>query len=124
VKDSVDIADVRYAVVEVPRIEGGCDRFVVAYPHENCLYDLIASPRIVACGFASREAAAAVAEAHALKATIQNCVPCGSETDQTLRSLRRFFVDFYNDAVAAAILMFSSRNIISSAIRTFLAVSF
>jgi hypothetical protein len=44
VKDLVDIADVRYAVVEVPRIEGGCDRFVVAYPNENCLYDLIASP--------------------------------------------------------------------------------
>jgi hypothetical protein len=65
VKDSVDIADVRYAVVEVPRTEGGCDRVVVAYPHANCLYDLIVSPRIVACGFACREAATAVAAAHA-----------------------------------------------------------
>jgi hypothetical protein len=65
VKDSVDIADVRYAVVEVPRTEGGCDRLVVAYPHENCLYDLIASPRIVTCGFSSREVAAAVVETHA-----------------------------------------------------------
>jgi hypothetical protein len=132
---SVDVADVRYAVLEVPQTEGGSERFVVAYPNENCLYDVIAAPRILACGLSSREAAAGVAETRALTATTRNYVPSvtvlelywperQSDTDQTLRSLRRFFVAIYNDAVSATILMFSSRNMISSAIRTFLAVTF
>jgi hypothetical protein len=47
VKESVDIADVRYAVLEVPRTEGGSERFVVAYPNEDRLYDVIAASRIV-----------------------------------------------------------------------------
>jgi hypothetical protein len=143
VKESVDIADVRYALLEVPRTEGGSERFVVGYPNETCLYDVIAAPRIVACGFCSRAAAAGVAETRALTATTRNNVPSvtvleraqeylhalywperRSDTDQTLRSLRRFFAAIYNNAVSATILMFSSRNMISSAIRTFLLVSF
>ena len=139
-KESVDIADVRYAVLEVPRTGGGSERFVVAYPNENCLHDIIAAPRIVACGFSSREAAAGIPETRALTATTQNHVPKvtvleraqehqhgwperRSDTDPAFLLVRRFFVAFYNDAVAAAILMFSSRNIVSSAIRTFLAAS-
>ena len=140
-KESVDIADVRYAVLEVPRTEGGSERFVVAYPNPNCLYEVIAAPRIVAHGFSSREAAAGVRETRALTAATQNHAPKVTvleraqehqhgwperplDTDPVFRLTRRFFVAFYNDAVAAAILMFSSRNIVSSAIRTFLAVSF
>ena len=142
-KESVDIADVRYAVLEVPRTEGGSERFVVAYPNENCLHDVIAASRIVACGFSSREVAVASTKARVSTATKQNHVPEAtvvkrggehqhelhwperrSDADPVLRLIPRFFVAFYNDAVAAAILMFSSRNIISSAIRTFLAVSF
>jgi len=141
VKESVDIADVRYAVLEVPRTEGGSQGFVVAYPNENCLYDVIAAPRIVACGFSSREAAAGILETRVLTATTQNHVPKvtvlesaqkhqhgwpeqRSDKDPALRLIRRFLVALYNDAVAAAILIFSSKNIVSSAIRTFLAVSF
>ena len=142
-KESVDIADVRYAVLEVPRTEGGSERFVVAYPNEDCLYGVIAAPRIVAFGFSSREAAEGVPETRVLTATTQKHVPRAtvlessqehqhglhwperrSNTDPALLVIRRFLVAFYNDAVTAAILMFSSRNIISSAIRTFLAVSF
>ena len=137
-KELVDIAGVRYAVLEVPRTEGGSERFVVVYRNENCLYEVIAAPRIIACGFPSREAAAGVPETRALTATTQNHAPKVTvferaqehqhgwrpDTDPALRLVRRFFVAFYNDAVTAAILMFSSRNFISSAIRTFLAVSF
>lgn len=142
-KQSIDITDVRYAVLEAVRTEGGPDRFVVAYSNEKCLYDVIAAPRIVACGFSSREAAAGVAETRVLTATTQNHVPSitvlqraqehqhgrnwpeqRSDTNPTLRLIRRFFVAFYNHAVATTIFMFSSRNIISSAIRTFLAISF
>jgi hypothetical protein len=143
VNDSVDVADVRYAVLEVPRTQGGSECFVVAYPSENCLYGIIAASRIVECGFSSREAAVASTKARVSRATKQNHVPKAtvvkrggqhghelhwrerrSDADPVLRLIRRFFVAFYNDAVAAAILMFSSKNIIPSAIRTFLAVSF
>jgi hypothetical protein len=143
VKESVDVAEVRYAVLEVPRTEGGSECFVVAYLNEDCLYDVVAASRIVECGFSSREAAVASTKARVPRATKQNHVPKAtivkragqhqhelhwperrSDADPFLRLIRRFFVAFYNDSVAAAILMFSSRNIISSAIRTFLAVSF
>ena len=141
--ESVDVAQVRYAVLEVPRTEGGSECFVVAYPNEDCLYDVIAASRIVECGFSSREAAVGSTRARVSRATKQNHVPKAtvakraaqhhhelrwperrSDTDPALRLIRRFFVAFYNDVVAAAILIFSSRNIASSAIRTFLAVSF
>jgi hypothetical protein len=67
VQESADIADVRYAVLEVPRIEGGSERFLVAYPNEDCLYDVIAASRIVGHGFSSREAAAASIKTHRLE---------------------------------------------------------
>jgi hypothetical protein len=143
VKESVDIADVRYAVLEVPRTGGGSERFVVAYPNENCLHDIIAAPRIVEFGFSSRQAAVASTKTRILTTTehkhVSGTTALGraqehqhllhwperrSDTGPALRLIRRFFVAFYNDAVTAAILMFSSRNIVSSAIRTFLAVSF
>jgi hypothetical protein len=142
-KESVDVADVRYAVLETLRSEGGSERFVVAYPNEDCLHDVIAAPRIVAFGFSSREAAVASTETrvstapepkHAPRVTVVERArehqyglrwqERRSDADPALRLIRRFLVAFYSDAVAATILIFSSRNIISSAIRTFLAVSF
>jgi hypothetical protein len=141
VKESVDIADVRYAVLEVPRTEGGSERFVVAYPNEDRLYDVIAASRIVGCGFSSREAALASSEVRFSTATEHkqvsrapvveraakhqhglHCPELRSDADPASRLVRRFLVAFYNAAVTAAILMFSSRNIISSAIRTFRAI--
>jgi hypothetical protein len=142
VNELVTVADVRYAVLEVPRTEGRSECFVVAYPNEDCLYDVIAASRIVECGFSSREAAVASTKARVSRATKQNHVPKAtvvrragqhqhelhwperrSDADAVLPLIRRFFVAFYNDAVAAGILMFSSRNITSSVIRTFLAGS-
>jgi hypothetical protein len=143
VKESVDVADVRYAVLEALRTEGGSERFVVAYPNENCLRDVIAASRIVEFGFSSREVAVASIKPRVSAASTQKHVSRGTgvrrteehqhglhwserrpNADPTLQLIRRFLVAFYNDAVAAAILIFSSRNIVSSAIRTFLAVSF
>jgi hypothetical protein len=141
--ESVDVAQVRYAVLEVPRTKGGSECFVVAYPNEDCLYGVIAAPRIVACGFCSREAAFASSVARLSTASEHKQVPRAprveralepqhgvhcpelrSDADLALRVIRRFLVGFYNDVVAAGILIFSSRNIVSSAIRTFLAASF
>ena len=66
-QESADIADVRYGVLEVPRIEGGSEPFLVAYPNEDCLYDVIAASRIVAHGLSSREAVIAAAEPTAMR---------------------------------------------------------
>jgi hypothetical protein len=43
-----------------------------------------------------------------------------SKTGLALRRLGRFLIAFYGDAITAAILIFSSRNTVSAAIRTFL----
>lgn len=47
----------QYAVIEEVRSEGHAERFVMAYHDERLLRELIASPRIVATGFRSRDAA-------------------------------------------------------------------
>jgi hypothetical protein len=47
----------QYAVIEEMRSEGQVQRFVMAYQDEQLLRELIASPRIVATGFRSRDAA-------------------------------------------------------------------
>ncbi len=136
-----DVASVRYAVLEALRTEGGSERFVVAYRNEYSLRDLIAAPCIAAFGFSSREEAVARTKSCVSMATIKKQVPRTtvvkridehqpgphrpeqrSETGSASQTIRRFLVAFYSDTVAAAILIFSSRNIISVAIRAFLAV--
>src|SRR5215472_15216632 len=46
-------ASKQYAVVEVRWAERPSERFVIAYPDEETLRDVIAGPNILACGFAS-----------------------------------------------------------------------
>ena len=75
VKESVNVADVRYAVLEALRTEGGSERFVVAYPNEDYLRDVIASSRIVEFGFSSREAAVASIKTRVSTTTKQKHVP-------------------------------------------------
>jgi hypothetical protein len=135
------VADVRYAVIEALRTEGGSERFVLAYHNQQSLRDLIAAPCIAAFGFSSREEAAARTKLSVSMATIQKQVPRTtvvkrtgehqhgpprgeqrSEKCSASPTIRRLLAAFYSDAVAAGILAFSSRNIFSTAIRTFLAV--
>ena len=49
----------RYAVIEALRTDADPERFVIAYPTEQALHDVIAAPCIIACGFSSREEAEA-----------------------------------------------------------------
>ena len=65
------VADVRYAVIEAFRAEGGSERFVLAYRNEQSLRDLIAAPCIAAFGFSSREDATARTKPSVSMATIQ-----------------------------------------------------
>src|SRR2546428_5504270 len=62
-KELVDFSSVQYAVIEALRTETGPERFVIAYPNEQSLRDVIAAPSIIAFGFPSREEAIANTEA-------------------------------------------------------------
>lgn len=135
------VADVRYAVIEALRAEGGAERFVLAYRNEQSLRDLIAPPCIAAFGFSSREDATARTKLGVSMATIQKqsrtrtlvkrteeCEQGShraeqrSETCSASSTIHRFLTAFYSDAVAAGILAVFSSNIFSTAIRTFLGV--
>jgi hypothetical protein len=61
-KKLIDFSLVRYAVVEALKIDADPERFVIAYPTEQALHDVIAAPCIIACGFSSREEAEASRE--------------------------------------------------------------
>ena len=58
----IDFSSVQYAVIEALRTETGPELFVIAYPNEKSLRDVIAAPSIIAFGFASREEAVANTE--------------------------------------------------------------
>ena len=139
--DLVDVAGVRYAVLEDVRADSGSGRFVVAYRNEYSLRDLIAPSCIAAFGIPSREEAVARTKPSASMATMRKHVAGATVvkraeeaqpgphraqqrwgTGSPSQTIRRFLVAFYSDVVAAAILSFSSRNIISVVLRTFLAV--
>ena len=98
-KESADIANVRYAVLEARRTEGGPERFVVAYPSEDCLHDIIAASRIVEFGFFSREAAVASTNTRPSTTTERKQVPKASVVER----IRQFLIASYSDSVAAAI---------------------
>jgi len=136
VNELLDFSDVQYAVIEGPHTETGHERLVIAYPNEQTLRDLIAAPSIVAFGFSSREEAVAGSRACVRTAGAYQRMPeamAGSETERrpqglswaewrgetgsALRRLRRFLVTSCSDVVTSAIVIFSSGNTVSAAIR-------
>lgn len=113
----------QYAVIEVRRTAGAPERFVLAYPDERSLRDLIAAPNIAGCGFATRTEAQAHIEAktRALSRQWQKH-RCGRRRDrdrqnlgakQLLRTLRflqagTMVRGFFRRAIAAVLLTFFS----------------
>jgi hypothetical protein len=139
--NALAVADVRYAVIETFRTEGGSERFVLAYCNEQSLRDLIAAPCIAAFGFSSHEEAAARTKPSVSMTAIQKQAPRATVVERTEEhqpgphqgeqrpetcsaspTICQLLAAFYSDAVAAGIFLFFSRNIFSTAIRTFLAV--
>ncbi len=133
----VDSAVSQFAVIEARRTEGPSERFVIAYPDEEVLRELIAGPSIIACGFASREAAQAKIDGGfwtaAWKQTLSGPTVDGIKKYQRgVFSSKRHFGSGFNltqagkivhgflhAAVAGAVLIFYSRNAVSTAIRSF-----
>ena len=134
----VDSSSAQYAVIEARRTEGPSERFVIAYPDEESLRELIARPSIIACGFASREEAQTNIDtdfctAATWKQTLRGPTVDGIKKYQrgVLSAKRRFGAGFnlkqtgrivrgfLHAAVAGVILIFYSRNAVSAAIRSF-----
>jgi|SRR5271155_2066710 len=137
----VDPSSALYAVVEARWSEGPPERFVLAYRDEESLRDLIAAPSIVGVGFITREEALANAECcspvtggskQTLKASVERAV----KRRRGFKSAKRRLVDAFRvaetrritcralqHAVAMAILVFYSKNIVSAAIRTVIGAS-
>ena len=135
---SVDSSKAQYAVIEARRTEGPSERFVLAYRDEESLRELIAGPSIMACGFAYREEAQAKIDADfwtaaAWAQTSRRPTVDGAQKYQrgvlsakrrlasgfNLTQTRRIVRAFLQAAVAGAILVFYSRNAVSTAIRSF-----
>jgi hypothetical protein len=128
VNDLLDDTNVRYAIIEETRT-GDRGRFVVAYRNEYLLRDLIAPSCIAAFGFSSREEAIARAKSNILANRNSKKREHGARWEQqpperraSSQAIRRFLGALYDDAVATAIVAFSSRNIISVTIRSLLTV--
>jgi hypothetical protein len=134
VNAAVDFTNVRYAVIEGLRTETGHEHLVIAYPNEKSLRDLFAAPSIVAFGFATRAEAlvagsasfptadqrttetTAAAETDRSQQTL-NCAEPRAETGSVLRILGRFLLTSCSAVVISAIVVLSSGNRFSAAIR-------
>ena len=135
-KELGDLSSARYAVIEGLHTETGHERIVIAYPNEKSLRDLISASSIVAFGFSSREEAVAgsrsclptavgyprIPEAMAVGETEKHqqglsWVDLRGETGSVLRRLARFLATSWSDVVTSAIVVFSSSNLVSAAIR-------
>src|ERR1700739_657958 len=127
VTEAVDSMGMQYAVIAGLRTETGPERFVIAYPNEESLRDLLAAPSIIAAGFSSREEAAAGSRAYVAPALGQRR-PGGTERGETegrineadfgelhrdrrdsgsaWRKLARFIVTSYGDIAASVFVIF------------------
>jgi hypothetical protein len=134
VSGSVDSSGAQYAVIEARRTEGPSERFVIAYPDEESLRELIASPSIIACGFASREEAQTNIDTDLCTAATWKETPIDRaekyrrgalsakrrlEAGFNLKQTGRIVRGFLHAAVAGVILIFYSRNAVSAVIRSF-----
>ncbi|MGA9507658.1 MAG: hypothetical protein WBV55_03320 [Candidatus Sulfotelmatobacter sp.] len=132
----VDFTNARYAVIEGFRTEAGHEHLVIAYPSEKSLRDLFAAPSIVALGFTTRHEALIAGGADFPTAEAQQREENTTEVPETGRSpqsltwtgpraeassvllrLGSFLVTSCSAVAISAIILFSSGNRLSAALR-------
>ena len=138
VGESVDTSTWRYAVINV-RSEPDRERLVIAYSDEGTLRFLIAAPSIVALGYASRaDALRNIDRCVTTKASLRRLLKTASrysnmtfltECRAALRRLAGGFElsrtsklmrNLLHNGLAAALVFFYSRNVLSSTVRAFI----
>ncbi len=134
----VDTSTWRYAVICV-RSEPARERLVIAYPDEETLRDLIAAPSIVALGYTSRaDALKNIDRCETTKASLKRLLKTASlhpnmtfltECRAAFRRLAggfgrsgssRVMRNLLHNGLAAALIFFYSRNVLSSTVRAFI----
>ena len=141
--DMVDSSCALYAVIEARWSEGPPERIVIAYRDQESLRDVIAAPSIVGTGFITREEALANAgccRPPVFRGSTQILMPsidiAEKHHQRGFSSAKRRLVDALcvagtrriacqalRHAVAVAIVVFYSRNIVSAAIRSLIGAS-
>jgi len=138
VDDLVDDSAWRYAVISV-RSEPDRERLVIAYPDEETLRNLIAAPSIVALGYGSRaDALKNIDRCVTTKASLKQVLKTGSlhpnmtfltECHAAFRRLAggfgrsgssRVMSNLLHNGLAAALIFFYSKNVLSSTARAFI----
>jgi len=130
--DLVDTSTWRYAVI-CARSEPAPERLVIAYQGEETLRDLIAAPSIVTLGYSSRaDALKNIDRCVTTTASLKQLKTAMLDTNMTfLTVLRRLAGGFglseaskvmrnlLHSGLAAALIFFYSRNVLSSTVRAF-----
>jgi len=131
VDELIDTSAWRYAVISV-RFDPDRERLVIAYPEEEILRDLIAAPSIVALGYTSRaDALKNIDRCVTIKASLKRLLKAASlQPNMTsLTVLRRLAAGFglsgtsrvmrnlLHNSLAAALIFFYSRNVLSGTVR-------
>jgi hypothetical protein len=138
VDELVDTSTWQYAVISV-QSEPDRERLVIAYPDEETLRGVIAAPSIVALGYTSRaEALKNIERCVATKASLKRLLKTASldpnmtfltECRAALRRLAggfgragssRVMRNLLHNGLAAALIFFYSRNVLSSTVRAFI----
>jgi len=123
----------RYAVISV-RSEPGRERLVIAYPDEETLRDLIAAPSIVTLGYSSRADALKNIDAYVTTAgSLRRLKTAVLDTNMTFLTVWRRLAgsiglsgtskvmrNLLHGGLAAALIFFYSRNVLSSTVRAFI----
>ena len=134
----VETSTWRYAVINV-RSGPDRERSVIAYPDEGSLRFLIAEPSIVALGYASRaDALRNIDRCVTIKASLKpllktaSCHSIMTFLTECRAALRRFAGGFelsrtsrlmrtlLHNSLAAVLVFFYSRNVLSSTVRAFI----
>lgn len=135
-KAVADFPDVRYAVIEGLQTETGHEHIVIAYRSEKSLRDAFAASSIVAFGLSTRgEAMAAGRTSSPTPVAVQRIKKVATaektnlpqhrldraqarrEPKSVVRIMRNFLVRSFSELVTSAVVIFSSPNTVSAAIR-------
>jgi hypothetical protein len=138
VDELLDTSTWQYAIISV-QSEPDRERLVIAYPDEETLRDVIAAPSIVALGYTSRaEALKNIDRCVTTKASLKRLLKAASlhpnmtfltECRVALRRLAGGFGlsgtskvmrNLLHNGLAAALIFFYSRNVLSSTVRAFI----
>ena len=115
----------QYAVICV-RSEPDRERLVIAYPNEETLRDLIAAPSIVRLGYSSRaEALKNIDHSAVLHPTLNFLTECRVVLQRFaygfgLSRASRVTRSLLHNGLAAALIFFYSKNVLSSTVRAFI----